>query len=118
MSAVATLHEAIIHFGDFTKENDLEIIKEGLEDFSKVAKHTQRIRMIGTAATDLAYVACGRADALINYATAYWDIEAGKLLLLEAGGAVSTIQRYDTKPLSIYSNKNIHHVVKRLFETV
>src|SRR5579885_863174 len=49
VSEVAALHEAIIHVGDFTKEGDLEIINEGLEDFSKVAKHAQRIRMIGTA---------------------------------------------------------------------
>jgi len=118
VSEVATLHQAIIHVGDFTKEGDLEIIKEGLENFSKVAKHTQRIRMIGTAATDLAYVACGRADALINYATASWDIEAGKLLLLEAGGKVSTIQRHNSKPVSIYSNKNIYHEVKELLETI
>lgn len=118
VSEVVTLDKAIIHIGDFTKEGDLEIINEGLEDLSKVAKHIQRIRMIGTAATDLAYVACGRADALINYATASWDIEAGKLLLLEAGGKVCTIQRQNTKPVSIYSNKNIHHVVKELLETI
>ena len=117
VSAVATLQEAIIHVGDFTKEGNLEIINEGLEDFSKLAKHIQRIRMIGTAATDLAYVACGRADALINYATASWDIEAGKLLLLEAGGKVCTIQRQNTKPVSIYSNTNIHRSVKKLFES-
>ncbi|HLG61375.1 MAG TPA: inositol monophosphatase family protein [Ktedonosporobacter sp.] len=118
VSEVAMLNEAIIHVGDFTKEGNLEIINEGLEDFSKLAKHTQRVRMIGTAAADLAYVACGRADALINYATTPWDIEAGKLLLLEAGGTVSTIQRPAVKPLSIYSNKHLHHIVKRLLETV
>lgn len=118
VSEVAMLNEAIIHVGDFTKEGNLEIINEGLEDFSKLAKHTQRVRMIGTAAADLAYVACGRADALINYATTPWDIEAGKLLLLEAGGTVSTIQRPAVKPLSIYSNKHLHHIVKSLLETV
>jgi len=118
VSAVATLQEAIIHVGDFTKEGHPEIINEGLNDFSKIAEHTQRIRMIGTAATDLAYIACGRADALINYATASWDIEVGKLLLLEAGGKVSTIQRHTIKPVSIYSNIPIHNVVKELLETV
>lgn len=118
VSEVATLQEAIIHVGDFTKEGNLAIINEGLEDFSKLAKRTQRIRMIGTAATDLAYVACGRAEALINYATASWDIEAGKLLLLEAGGTVSTIQRPAVKPVSLYSNRHLHHLVKRLLDNV
>lgn len=118
VSETATLNEAIIHVGDFTKEGDLDLIKEGLEDVSTVATHVQRIRMIGTAATDLAYIACGRADALINYATTSWDIEAGKLLLLEAGGKTTTIQRHTIKPVSIYSNNHLHHIVQKLLETV
>jgi myo-inositol-1(or 4)-monophosphatase len=70
--------------------------------------------MLGTAATDLAYLACGRTDALINNASHPWDIEAGKLLLLEAGGRVTTIKYPHSKPLSIYSNNTIHETIKKL----
>ena len=70
--------------------------------------------MIGTAATDLAYVACGRADILLNHADSPWDIEAGKLLLLEAGGKVTTKLYHNDKILSIYSNGIIHQAVESL----
>jgi len=84
VSQVATLKQAFIHFGDFTKADDPETSQEGLKDFSHLVIEAQRIRMIGTAAIDLASVACGRAEALVNSSTHAWDIEAGKLLVREA----------------------------------
>jgi myo-inositol-1(or 4)-monophosphatase len=114
VSQTATLNEAIIHMGDFTKENDSETSTKGLKDFSKLANQARRVRMLGTAATDLAYVSCGRADALINYASSPWDVEAGKLLLLEAGGRVTTRKSPRGKPLSIYSNQTIHETIQKL----
>jgi myo-inositol-1(or 4)-monophosphatase len=114
VSQVATLSQAIIHFGDFTKADDPQVSREGLRDFSQLVTKAQRIRMIGTAATDLAYVACGRADALANSSTHPWDIEAGKLLVQEAGGQTTTLQRGHNKPLTIYSNYFIHQTLKEL----
>ena len=70
--------------------------------------------MLGSAATDLAYVSYSRTDALINNASHPWDIEAGKLLLLEAGGRITPIQYPNSKPLSIYSNDTIHESIKKL----
>jgi myo-inositol-1(or 4)-monophosphatase len=111
VSTVATMSEAIAHVGDFRKNNDAQTIPERLKDASILAKQVRRIRMIGTAATDLAYVACGRAEILINYARHPWDIEAGKLLLLEAGGKVTTQRRHNDTTLAIYSNRSIHQSV-------
>ena len=116
VSQIAAMSEAIIHVGDFMKENDARTRSEGLQDFSHLAKQARRIRMIGTAATDLAYLACGRADALVNHAAKPWDVEAGKLLVLEAGGETTTLQR-NSKPLAIYSNKALHQTVKNLLLT-
>ena len=73
--------------------------------------------MIGSAATDLAYVASGRAEALINYAKSPWDIEAGKLLLVEAGGRMTTEQYDNGEILSIYSNRHIYQEISDLFAT-
>jgi myo-inositol-1(or 4)-monophosphatase len=114
VSQTATLNETIINIGDFTKENDPETSAKDLKNFSKLATRARRVRMLGTAATDLAYVSCGRADALINHASHPWDIEAGKLLLLEAGGRVTTIKYPNSKPLCIYSNNTIHETLKKL----
>ncbi|MFT4256077.1 MAG: inositol monophosphatase family protein [Pseudoxanthomonas sp.] len=46
------------------------------------------IRRSGSAALDLAYVACGRADAYFEAGVKAWDVAAGVLLVREAGGKV------------------------------
>ncbi|GHH56563.1 MULTISPECIES: inositol monophosphatase family protein [Gammaproteobacteria] len=50
--------------------------------------HAEDIRRTGSAALDLAYVACGRADAYFEAGVKAWDIAAGVLLVREAGGRV------------------------------
>lgn len=52
-------------------------------------KHSRGLRRLGSAATDLAYVACGRFDGFFEYGLSAWDIAAGVVLVREAGGAVS-----------------------------
>lgn len=117
VSKIAALAEAIVHVGDIQKEGKPHITAERLKAFFTLAPRTRRIRMIGTAATDLAYVASGRAEALINYAKHPWDIEAGKLLLLEAGGKVTTQQCDYGEILSLYSNGYIHQEASSLLPT-
>lgn len=50
---------------------------------------TRGVRRLGSAATDLAYVACGRFDGFFEYGLSPWDVAAGALLVQEAGGRVS-----------------------------
>lgn len=116
VSTIKTLAEAIVHVGDFMKADQVEVIPERLHELSMLAMQVRRVRMMGTAATDLAYVACGRADLLINHAHHPWDIEAGKLLLQEAGGKVTVQQCIHDRPLAIYSNSMIHSEVEQLFD--
>jgi myo-inositol-1(or 4)-monophosphatase len=52
-------------------------------------KHTHGIRRLGSAAMDLAYVACGRFEAFYEYGLKPWDVAAGILLVREAGGRAS-----------------------------
>ena len=115
VSEIATWSEAIALFGDFMKESDPETVRAGLQDFAQIASRARRIRMMGSAANDLAYVACGRADLLIHHATHPWDIEAGKLLVLEAGGKAITVPRTNGSPLSFYSNSALFQKTKDLF---
>jgi myo-inositol-1(or 4)-monophosphatase len=44
---------------------------------------------LGSAAVDLAYVACGRYDAFYEYGLNSWDVAAGTIIVTEAGGNVS-----------------------------
>ncbi len=52
-------------------------------------EHTHGIRRLGSAATDLAYVACGRFEVFYEYGLKPWDIAAGIILVREAGGKIT-----------------------------
>ena len=53
------------------------------------------IRLMGSAALDMAYVACGRLDAYIENGISLWDIAAGWILVETAGGTVELRPRKD-----------------------
>jgi len=56
--------------------------------FDFCMRNTQGIRRLGSAAVDLAYVACGRFEGFYEYGLNPWDVAAGVFLVQEAGGAV------------------------------
>ena len=51
--------------------------------------HTHGVRRLGSAAVDLAYVACGRFDGFYEYNLNAWDVAGGALIVQEAGGIVT-----------------------------
>jgi myo-inositol-1(or 4)-monophosphatase len=69
-------------------EKNLDAYMAMLGDFTR---HCRGIRRAGSAALDLAYVAAGRGDGFWEYGLKPWDIAAGALLVLEAGGLVSDL---------------------------
>ena len=66
-----------------------EHLDEYVRMFRSVTEHTAGIRRPGAAALDLAYVAAGRLDGFWEIGLSPWDMAAGSLLILEAGGLVS-----------------------------
>lgn len=112
-SSTDTIEKAIAHLGDLAKGNDEATTRKYTSDILKLATKTYRIRMIGTAATDLAYIACGRADLLVDHAITAWDIEAGKLILTEAGGKATT-RTLENRTINIYSNGKLHEIAEQL----
>jgi len=52
-------------------------------------KNSHGVRRLGSAATDLAYVACGRFEAFYEYGLNPWDVAAGAFIVQQAGGIVS-----------------------------
>src|SRR5690606_12224870 len=64
------------------KDIYLEIIKEFLDK-------THGIRRLGSAAIDLAYVACGRIEGFFEYNLNPWDVAAGTFIVQQAGGKVT-----------------------------
>lgn len=71
-------------------------------DFANFTMAAQAVRRDGSAAIDLAYVACGRFDGFWEDGLSPWDIAAGVLLIEEARGKVTN---FDNEPLSIYTKK-------------
>lgn len=60
-----------------------------LNILSELIKSAHGLRRLGSAATDLAYVACGRYEGFFEFNLKPWDVAAGIILIREAGGTVS-----------------------------
>ncbi|CAH1975603.1 unnamed protein product [Acanthoscelides obtectus] len=58
------------------------------ENQSVLMKQAHGLRSLGSAALDMAMVACGAADAYFEYGIHIWDIAAGELIVTEAGGVI------------------------------
>ena len=58
-------------------------------------KETQGMRRLGSAAVDLAYVACGRFDGFFEYGLHAWDVAGGAFLVQQAGGKISDFSGND-----------------------
>lgn len=93
VAPVTSLNESLLATGfpyyHFDKRDEyLAIIKTFLE-------LTHGVRRMGSAATDLAYVACGRMDGFFEYNLNPWDVAAGSLIVTQAGGQVTDFRGTD-----------------------
>ncbi|MDA2804006.1 inositol monophosphatase family protein [Nocardiopsis suaedae] len=80
---------ALVSVGDFAVGPGAQAKNRvRLDLLGRLGARVQRIRMLGTAAADLAWTAHGRLDAALILANRPWDTAAGVLLVREAGGAV------------------------------
>ena len=64
-------------------------LPELLDRVRRMLSHCRGFRRLGSAALDLAYVACGRFDLYLEDGLHPWDIAAGRLLVTEAGGYIA-----------------------------
>ena len=96
------LSNALVLFG--SSPYDKKLFKETLEILSEYFYKALDIRRSGSAALDLCAVAAGRADVFFEMQVSPWDFAAGKLLIEEAGGTVTTL---DGKPLSFKGKTSI-----------
>jgi myo-inositol-1(or 4)-monophosphatase len=62
-----------------------------LPEYAAFSLRARAVRRLGSAAIDLAYVACGRFDAYWELRLGAWDVAAGAVLVEEAGGRVTGI---------------------------
>jgi myo-inositol-1(or 4)-monophosphatase len=94
VSRATRLNQALAGTGFPFKE--LSRIDLYMRQLQSLMAKTSGVRRAGAAALDLAYVACGRLDAFWELGLAPWDMAAGALLILEAGGLVGDLQGEQT----------------------
>jgi myo-inositol-1(or 4)-monophosphatase len=87
VSLAKTLSESVLATG-FPPRN-FPRLNEYFEHFKYFMTNTHGIRRLGSAAMDLAYVACGRCDGFFEYNLSPWDVAAGAYLVQKAGGTVT-----------------------------
>lgn len=87
VSDVKDMERSLISIG--TSPYNHEFADRNFELFKAVFLRCSDIRRLGSAAMDLAYVACGRTDAFFEQYLKPWDYAAGLLLIQEAGGTVT-----------------------------
>ena len=92
VSTRTQLSDAVLSVG-FAKSK--ETIAAGLPMLEYFITRARKCRLMGSAALDLAYVACGRLDAYIEASVSLWDVAAGKLLVEAAGGKFTMTPRLD-----------------------
>ena len=80
---------------------DFDRMDDYIEALTAYARGSRGIRRMGSAAIDLAYVACGRFDLFFEYSLQPWDIAAGLLLVQEAGGITCTFSGQDDAELML-----------------
>ena len=93
-------------------------IKEKIfSEYINVSKNVTNVRRFGSAALDIAYVACGRFDGYWQRELKYWDVAAGIIILKEAGGFVDFFEEDENLPLKrniLATNSNIHSELRAL----
>ena len=116
VSDAETLKETIVAVG--TSPYDRELSQENFERMKRVFDKSQDIRRTGSAALDLAYVACGRTGGFFEPRLSPWDFAAGMLLVAEAGGQVTDFAGGPLNLLKrgsvVASNGKVHEELRRL----
>jgi myo-inositol-1(or 4)-monophosphatase len=75
---------------------DFEGMQNYLDTLKELMISTQGMRRMGSAAVDLAYVACGRFDGFFEYGLHPWDVAGGAFIVQQAGGKLSDFSGSDT----------------------
>lgn len=94
--------------------HDFEKMDQFLSSLKYFMCNTRGLRRMGSAAVDLAYVACGRFDSFYEYGLNIWDVAAGAFLVEQAGGVAGYFTRrtvFTDGSEILASNPHLHPVM-------
>lgn len=97
---------------------DYSRLNQYMELFTWCLRNSRGVRRLGSAAVDLAYVACGRFDGFFEYSLSPWDVAAGSLLVREAGGLVTDFRGQNNFVMGREIMATNAKITKELFEKV
>ncbi|MEM9079425.1 MAG: inositol monophosphatase family protein [Verrucomicrobiota bacterium] len=83
VSERATIEESLLFVGT---GKDQAAMDTGMERFVRASNRARKMRMMGSAALGMVYVASGRLDGFVESRLSLWDVAAGALILECAGG--------------------------------
>ncbi len=89
VSNTRVLNDSLVATGFPSRKRHLNV---NIHFYYQLAMLTHGVRRGGSAALDLAFTACGRLEAFWEFGLNPWDMAAGILLVMEAGGSVSGMQ--------------------------
>jgi myo-inositol-1(or 4)-monophosphatase len=118
VSKVAKLETALVATGFPSRKRHQSI---NIHFYHQLGMATHGVRRCGSAAIDLAFVACGRLDAFWEFGLNPWDMAAGRLLVAEAGGKFSGMHGEPHQlrgPDLLVDNGLIHAEILELFSEV
>ncbi|TVR37998.1 MAG: inositol monophosphatase [Bacteroidia bacterium] len=100
---------------------DYSLLEKYMDLFTWCLRNTHGVRRIGSAAVDLAYVACGRFEGFFEYSLNAWDVAAGSLIVTEAGGIVTDFSGTKNHVFGkeiVATNQNIYNELMGKVKTV
>jgi myo-inositol-1(or 4)-monophosphatase len=118
VSNVARLEDSLVATGFPSRKRHLNI---NVHFYHQLAMVTHGVRRAGSAALDLAYVACGRLEGFWEFGLNPWDMAAGMLLVSEAGGRCTDMCGEPCAvgaPRLLADNGRIHDQIVALFREV
>jgi len=110
-SAADTLERSVVGVAYSPKE---EFVRMNAEAVLRLAGKVDKVRSLGSAALEIAYVACGRFDAFFEYGIWPWDVAAGTVLVREAGGLVTVHPRRSGRLDILATNGKLHEELGHL----
>src|SRR5260221_2276245 len=118
VSASRRLADSLVSTGFPSRKRHLNV---NIHFYHQMAMATHGVRRGGSAAIDLAYVACGRLEAFWEFGLNPWDMAAGTLMVAEAGGRCSAMEsgvHTMQSPHLLTDNGAIHQETLQLFAEV
>jgi len=118
VSKTDKLANALVATGFPSRKRHLSV---NIHFYHQLGMLTHGVRRCGSAAIDLAYVACGRMDAFWEFGLNPWDMAAGRLLVAEAGGKCSGMHGEEHQlrgPDLLVDNGLIHDEILGLFAEI